>query len=113
VFVVRASARRMESILGVEVVRQPGYRRALIEAAVVTNAALAAHTLRRDMGDDDGAVDTAYGVYLLSQRSVWAPRCGSDEVASLARPPNDAGEFAGFSESVMRSQRIRTILVGD
>ena len=49
------------------------------------NAALAAYTLRREIGDHDGAVDTAYGVYLLSQRSVWAPRCGSDEVARSAK----------------------------
>jgi carbonic anhydrase len=108
--VVHAAARRMESLLGPEVARQPGYRKALIEAAVVTNAALAAHTLRRDMGDHDKGVDTAYGVYLLSQRSVWAPRCGTEVVAGLARPPADAEEFAGFSESVMRSQRIRTML---
>jgi carbonic anhydrase len=110
--VVQASARRMESILGSEVVRQPGYRSALIEVAVVTNAALAAHTLRRDMGDSDGAVDTVYGVYLLSQRSVWAPRCGSAEVAGLARPPKDAGEFAGFGDAVIRSHRIQCILAG-
>jgi carbonic anhydrase len=110
--VVQATARRMEILLGPDVARQPGYRKALIEAAVVMNAALAAHTLRRDLGDREDAVGTAYGVYLLSQRSVWAPRCGSNEVTGLACPPGDAGEFGRFSETVVRSQRIRSILSG-
>jgi len=111
--VVQASVRRMESALGSDVARRPGYRNALIEVAVVTNAALAAHTLRRDIGEDAaGAVDTAYGVYLLDQRSVWAPRHGSDEVTGLARPPADAQDFADLSNSVMRSQRIQALLAG-
>ncbi|MCC6870687.1 MAG: hypothetical protein IT522_17880 [Burkholderiales bacterium] len=44
--VVHASARRMESILGEGVRERRGYRSALIEVAVVTNAALSAHTLQ-------------------------------------------------------------------
>jgi hypothetical protein len=40
--VVQASAKRMQEILGPDVINYPGYRNALVETSVVTNAALAA-----------------------------------------------------------------------
>ena len=42
--VVQASARKMLAVFGPDVVHKPGYRQALIEASIVTNAALAAYT---------------------------------------------------------------------
>ena len=48
--VVNATAMRMTAVFGSEVVRRPGYRTALIEAAVVSNAALAAYTLQQESG---------------------------------------------------------------
>jgi carbonic anhydrase len=111
--VVQASARRMESVFGPDVVQQPGYRHALIEVAVVTNAALAAHTLQREMMSEAGCeVESTYGVYLLSERSVWAPRCGSVEEAGLARPPMDPPDFVAFGDAVLGSARIQEILAG-
>jgi carbonic anhydrase len=111
--VVQASAKRMASVFGADVARRPGYRDALIEVAVVTNAALAAHTLRREIGSDAaGGVDAVFGVYLLSERSVWAPRCGSDEVTGLAAPPADGTDFVEFGNAVMRSHRIRAMIDG-
>lgn len=110
--VVQASARRMEAVLGPEVVQQPGYRHALIEVAVVTNAALAAHTLQCEMVGEAAGVEATYGVYLLSERSVWAPRCGSAEESGLARPPTDPSGFVDFSDAVLRSARIHAILAG-
>jgi carbonic anhydrase len=107
--VVQASAKRMASVFGVDVARRPGYRDALIEVAVVTNAALAAHTLKREIA---GGVDAAFGVYLLSERSVWAPRCGSDEVTGLAAPPADGKDFVEFGNAVMRSHRIQSMIDG-
>ncbi len=106
-----ASARRMADAFGENVVREPGYREALIEVAVVTNAALGAHTLLREtVSETARSVEVAYGVYLLDQRFVWAPRAGSDEVIGLATPPEDGPAFAEFSAAVMRSDRIRAIL---
>lgn len=111
--VVQASARQMASAFGEDVARQPGYRDALIEVAVATNAALAAHTLKREIGSDAaGGVDTAFGVYLLGERTVWAPRCGSDEVTGLAAPPADELDFVEFGNAVMRSHRIRAMIDG-
>ena len=109
--VVGASARRLADAFGDEIVREPGYREALIEVAVVTNAGLGAHTLLREtVGEAAQSVEVAYGVYLLDQRFVWAPRAGSDEVIGLATPPEDGPAFADFSVAVMQSDRIRAIL---
>jgi carbonic anhydrase len=108
--VVHASATRLEAAFGPDVARHPGYREALIEAAVVTNAALAAHTLQREIGGAEGGVRTAYGVYVLADRTVWAPRCGSDDVTGLASPPANARGFVEFGDNVIRSQRIAALL---
>jgi carbonic anhydrase len=109
--VVHACARRMEEALGPDVVRQSGYREALIETSVVTNAALAAHTLQRETGGGmaDGMRAT-YGVYVLSDRTIWAPRYGGDEVTGLAAPPVNQQEFINFCAAVIRSQRITALL---
>jgi carbonic anhydrase len=108
--VVHASARKLEMVLGPGITRHPRYREALIEMSVITNAALAAHTLQREIdgGPTDG-VRVAYGVYVLGDRAVWAPRCGSDEVIGLAAPPADAEAFIEFSNAVLRSQRIAAL----
>jgi carbonic anhydrase len=116
--VVQASAKRMETVFGPDVARRPGYRAALIEVSVVTNAALAAHTLEREIIESGagagagGEVEAVYGVYLLGERSVWAPRCGSDEVTGLAAPPADGQDFVEFGNAVMRSQRIQALIGG-
>jgi len=108
--VVHACARRLEGEFGPGIVRNPGYREALIETSVVTNAALAAHTLQREIAASVSGVQAVYGVYVLSDRIVWAPRCGSDEVMGLATPPINAQEFAELGSAVMRSQRISRML---
>ncbi len=109
--VVHASAKRMEAEFGAGVTRNPGYREALIECSVVLNAALAAHTLQTEIAAGAGAeVSTAYGVYLLTEHSIWAPRCGSNEVVGLAAPPADTQAFIAFSNALVRSQRIGRIL---
>ncbi len=109
--VVQSSARRLETVLGPDVVRRPGYRETLIEVAVLVNAALAAHTLQREIGAGSSrSVRAVYGVYVLDQRAVWAPRFDSDEVDGLASPPDDAQGFVALSDAVLRSARIRALL---
>jgi carbonic anhydrase len=108
--VVHASAKRMAASLGPDVVHRPGYREALIEASVVSNAALAAHTVQRSLGEGQSELRAAYGVYLIASREVWAPRAGSDQVIGLAEPPADSEQFAAFADAVIRSQRIASLL---
>ena len=109
--VVGASAKKMAAAFGPDISRHPNYREALIEVAVVSNAALSAHALQREIGTYDASgVRTAYGVYLLTERTVWAPRRGTDEVIGLATPPDDAQGFVEFGDAVLRSQRIAGLL---
>lgn len=109
--VVEASARRMAAALGPDIVRHRNYREALIEVTVVTNAALAAHSMQREIeARRASSVRAAYGVYLLTERSIWAPRHETDEVTGIALPPDDARGFIEFGEAVLRSRRIAILL---
>jgi len=109
--VVQASANRMATALGPEVTRLPGYRQALIEASVVANAALAAHTLQQEIGSSEPrGLRAVYGVYVIASREIWAPRCNSRAHAGLADPPRDLKEFVEFGDAVMRSDRIAALL---
>ncbi len=107
-----AAAMRMIAAFGPEVVRRPGYRVALIEVAVVSNAALAAFTLQQEVGAAENGLRAAYGVYLLEDRQVWAPRAGSSECAGLAYPPADFAAFGDFGDAVLRTERIARLLEG-
>jgi carbonic anhydrase len=109
--IVDASAKKMAAVFGPEIQRHPNYREALVEVAVVSNAALCAHALQREIEQRDAhGVRTAYGVYLLAQRTVWAPRRGTDEVLGLASPPEDAQGFVEFGDAVLRSRRIASLI---
>jgi carbonic anhydrase len=110
-FIVDASAKKMAEVFGPDIQRHPNYREALIEVAVVSNAALCAHTLQREIEKRDAhGVRSAYGVYLLAQRTVWAPRRGTDDVLGLASPPDDAQGFVEFGDAVLRSRRIASLI---
>jgi carbonic anhydrase len=109
--VIHAAAKRMGGVFGPEVAQRRHYREALIEAATVSNAALGAHTIQQAIETDDrSSLRAAYGVYLLAQRQVWAPRAGSADCAGLAYPPTDPAGFHAFADAVVRSPRIATIL---
>jgi carbonic anhydrase len=109
--VIHAAAKRMAAVFGPEVAQRRHYREALIEAATVSNAALGAHTIQQAIETDDrSSLRAAYGVYLLAQRQVWAPRAGSADCAGLAYPPTDPAGFHAFADAVVRSPRIATIL---
>jgi len=111
--VVNAAAMRMTAAFGPDVVRRPGYRAALIEAAVVSNAALAAYTLQQELGAaGSDEIRAAYGVYLLEDRQIWAPRAESIDCAGLAYPPADFAGFSDFGDSVLRTERIARLLDG-
>jgi carbonic anhydrase len=110
---IHAVARRMAAVLGPEVRDRRGYRQALVEAAVVSNAALAAYTVQQELGSADArGLRAVYGVYLLASRRIWAPRSGSTDCAGLAYSPSDAAAFADFADAVVRSERIAALLEG-
>jgi carbonic anhydrase len=108
--VVHASAKKLFAIHGPDVTRRSGYREALIEATVVSNAALAAYTVQQELGARQTDLRAAYGVYLLSERQIWAPRHGSDQCIGLAYPPADDAAFGDFGDRVVQSERIAALL---
>jgi hypothetical protein len=62
--VVQTSARKFLAAFGPDVVLRPGYRKALIEASIVTNAALAAYSIQylHNCPDTLGSVAGRFGV---------------------------------------------------
>jgi carbonic anhydrase len=109
--VVNAAAKRLAEAMGPEVTRRRGYRETLIEAAIASNAALAAYTVQQELGTSDpNGLRAAYGVYLLAAREIWAPRSESAKCDGLAYPPPDVDAFGRFAEALVRSERIATLL---
>jgi len=109
--VVQASSKKLHSVFGPDVSRHPGYREALIEASIVTNAALAAHAIQREVAAGDPAgLRAVYGVYLLETRQVWAPRTGEFNGTGLAAAPTGQAEFAELGNAIVQSDRIASLL---
>ena len=108
--VVQASATKIENAFGPEVIRHPGYRAALIEASIVTNAALAAYSIQQEIGRADlTSLQTVYGVYLLDTRRVWEPGVGGTD-SGLAAAPRDKADFTQLADAILRSERIAALL---
>jgi carbonic anhydrase len=111
--VVQASSRKLAQIFGPGVTGRPGYREALIEASIAVNAALTAHTIRRDMAADTPIqIKTVYGVYLLESRRIWSPQKGAATWTGLAEAPGDSANFEALGDAIAHSSRIAAILKG-
>jgi len=109
--VVQASERRFQVAFGPEISHHPRYREALIEASIVTNAALAAHSIQQEFGTSDPAeLQTVYGVYLLETRQVWAPHVSAMKGIGLALAPRDSAGFIELGSAILQSDRIRSLL---
>jgi carbonic anhydrase len=106
--VVQASANKLLSVFGPDIARNSGYRQALIEASIVTNAALAAYSIQQEFGTSD--VRAVYGVYLLETRQVWAPRLGNVKDSGLAAAPQDLAGFVDLGNAVVQSERITSYI---
>ena len=114
ILVVHAAANRMATVHGRGVIDHPRYREALIETAIAANAALAAYTVQHELGSGAShTIRAAYGVYLLGEHEVWAPRGGSAECAGLAYPPAGPNAFGEFADAVVASDRIAAMLGDD
>ena len=106
--VVQASAKKLMETFGPDITRNPGYREALIELSITTNAALAAYTVQQEMGSTTpGGLRAVYGVYLIESRQVWALGRGTAAWTGLADPPSD---FKDYANAVIHSDRIKSLL---
>jgi carbonic anhydrase len=109
---VQASARALARTHGSGITDRPGYREALIEAAITTNAALAAHTLQAELlGRGLRDLRAVYGIFLLDRHAIWTPAGG--DAGALGEPPRDLAAFREFADALMESERIALLLATD
>lgn len=109
---IRGATRALEVAYGMEVHAAPGYRRALIEASVVFNAALTAATLRDELDPArDHPFQIVYGVYDLATRYVNIPGLGRPSAPSeLHAPPTSEEEMRVLAGRIVRSAEIKAWL---
>jgi carbonic anhydrase len=109
--VVQASANKLHAVFGSDVGRHPGYRQALIESSIITNAALAAYSIQQEfIAIGPAHLQVAYGIYLIETREVWAPRSDDIDGVGLAAVPHDPSEFARLGDAIAKSARIASYL---
>ena len=111
--VIQLGATWLERVHGAEVVRRPGYRAALIEVAIVLNAALTAHGVRSGLGSATlGGLMSSTASILLKERLVWSPRSDDLDWFRLAPAPRDPNEFVILCDLLVSCPRVRALLDG-
>ena len=102
---------KIQEAFGPDVSRRPGYRKALIEASIVTNAALAAYALQEEFGTvSPTGLNVVYGVYLLENRRVWTPQVSGMTATGLAAAPRGAAGLMELGDALVRSDRIVSLI---
>jgi len=111
---VRVSAIAMETLYGASVATAPGYRSALIEAAVVLNAAWSAFCLRQEFRSAFPDVGVAFGAYDLVSRYVRLPLSKSGEPTEgekgLFAPPSDVDGFRQLAHQICSGNLVESHL---
>ena len=111
--VTNVGAGWLERIHGPDVATRPGYRSALIEVAIVVNAALTAYGIDRDLESTKGnGIETVFGVYLLDDRLVWSPYVAAGDCYRLSAAPRSRGEFVEMCKILVACERIVALLEG-
>lgn len=105
---VRGAAMNLEKVWGGEVVDRPGYRNALIESAVVLNAAMTAAALLQELGDSNKVV---FGIYDLATMRVGVPLPVEDG-EGLVDAPSDAAAVTELGLAIATSEQVRVLLDG-
>jgi carbonic anhydrase len=111
---VRVAAMSMEEVYGSQVIRGQGGRNALIETAVVLNAAWIAACLRQEFRTRFPDVGVVFGTYDLISRCVRLPlspsRQPSEEERGLFTPPEDAGKFRQLALRMCSGNLVRSLI---
>ncbi|MGY3584424.1 carbonic anhydrase [Bradyrhizobium sp. USDA 4341] len=109
--VVQTSERKLVAAFGPAVVHESGYRKALIETSIATNAALAAYSIQEELRTNAyTGIEAVYGVYLLESRAIWAPRSGDADGTGLAAAPRDLAAFVELGDAIVQSRRIESLV---
>jgi carbonic anhydrase len=111
---VRVSAIALDLVYGHEVSRIPGYRAALLEAAVVMNAAWSAFCLYREFSEKSPGLSVVFGSYDISTRYIRLPISPAGEITEeekgLFPPPKDEDEFRELAMRICRGKLIQSML---
>jgi len=111
---VRVAAVGLETIYGFEVIRRPKYRAALLEGAVVLNAAWSAYCLRQEFRIQSPDLGVVFGTYDLVSRHVRLPlsRPGelAEEESGLFAPPEDVEGFRELASRICSGNHVRSLL---
>jgi carbonic anhydrase len=107
---VRGAVTTLSRCYGPDSDRLPGYRAALIEMAVILNAALNASILHQEFAKDSVlGLGVAFGVYDLKTRRVHVPLAGestTEPKVRLLEPPHDLAGFTKLCEDVANSEHV-------
>jgi carbonic anhydrase len=100
---VRVAAMSLETLYGLDDIRKSGRRAALLEAAVVLNAAWSAYCLRQEFRTQFPDLGVVFGAYDLVSRHVRLPLSSpgelTEEEKGLFAPPEDV---EGFRQLALR-----------
>jgi carbonic anhydrase len=115
---VRVAALALEALYGLDITRKPECRDALLEAAVILNAAWTAFVLQLEFGRDFPELGVVFGAYDLVTRHVRLPlsRVGelSEEEKGLFTPPVDSEGFRELARKICGGPLVRSLLkLGD
>lgn len=113
---VHAAAGALEFAFGTRVRERPGYRGALIELGVVTQAVLAAFQLQRELVESGATgIEVVWGVYDLAQQRVCNPlddRGPNDDGVRLSAAPRSREDFVPLRQRLTGSAWVRDLLKG-
>jgi carbonic anhydrase len=111
---VRVAAMGLETLYNFDVLRKPEGRGALLEAAVVLNAAWSAYCLRQEFRVRFPDLGVVFGAYDLVSRSVRLPLSPpgelTDEEQGLFAPPENIEEFRQLALRICGSKLVRSLL---
>jgi carbonic anhydrase len=108
---VRVAALSLETLYGLDILRYPESRPALLEAAIVLNAAWSAYCLREEFRSKFSDLGVVFGSYDLVSRKVRLPLSPNSELADeeqcLITPPEDVDGFRQLADRVCGSKLVR------
>jgi carbonic anhydrase len=111
---VRVAAISIELLYGYEAARRPESRAALLEAAVVLNAAWTAYCLRKQFHEEFPGLGVVYGAYDLATCQVGLPLSLPGEIREeekgLFVPPEDVEGFRALSLRICGGKLVQSLL---
>jgi carbonic anhydrase len=104
----------LEALYGPEVLREAGGRSALVEVAVVLNAAWSAYCLRKDFHASFPALQVVFGAYDLVTRHVRLPISPPAEITEeemgLFVPPDDVEGFRQLARRICGGKFVKNLV---